>query len=266
MDRKAWPVVALVLAHVLEPVAMVLSAIAWDVPTGLLDPAGILIPSPRNLVLLLPFPLVGVAILFLRKWGLATAFLIQISALALHVQFQRGGVDTFPVWALATINLLDLAVVAYFFLSVVRTRYLVHWKASATQEGRTFDLVISNISERGALVLCRSAPVKADAPIHLDFEARKTAFSLEGEVRHHRGSGEVGVYGIQFRNLSYDQKLELKNLMWSLRSLHYRLYRADEPRLQMMLRILKSFFAFPPKNENLGTTATEEETEKKRAS
>lgn len=239
MERKPWPIVVLAIIHFLEPVFKILFySILWGMPVRRFLTYMQYQSSPLELFLFLAaFPLAGAAIIAVKKWSLPAFIAIQLVTLGGHIYYHSTAPNAFPLYLIISLTLMNLAVLTYFLLPAVRIayldpkirwweakpRYLVDWKAKATQGKSTVEVTVSNISEGGMFVQgpSKSAALAVEEPIRVEFNFVNTEMSVPGRIRHFSAGTGAPKYGIQFTDLSREEKSKLRKCARVLATLDY---------------------------------------------
>jgi hypothetical protein len=236
MQRKPWPIIILAFIHFVEPIAKIIFySILWKMPVSRFLTYMQYQSSPLELFLFLgAFPIAGVAILAVKKWSLPAFFLVQLVTLGGHIYYHTTAPKAFPIYLIVGLTVLNLLVVTYFLLPAVRIayldpkvrwweakpRFLVDWKGKAVQGKHNIDVTVSNISEGGMFfqTSSKSASLSIEEPIRVDFEFLNVPFSLPGRIRHYSAGSK---YGVQFTDLTSEQKKNLKTSARAIAKLDY---------------------------------------------
>ncbi len=251
MARKPWPIVILAMFHFLEPVFKILFySLLWDMPVSRFLTYMQYQSSFGELFLFLgAFPIAGFAILSVKKWSIPTFFLVQVITVAGHIYYHRVAPKAFPISLIVSVTVANLAVVTYFLMPAVRIayldprvrwweakpRYLVNLSAKAIQGKKSTEGNISNISEGGIFLTCTGkAALAVEEPITLQFDFLNLAMTVTGRIRHFSTGSGAHKYGIQFSDLTREQKTNMRRCIAVLGTLDYERQGGNEDAVESL--------------------------------
>lgn len=212
MKRRPWPLIILAVLHILAPVGnKMLSAYVSHMSFTNYVNIWWLKATPETLLTSLVLPAIaGVLILVCRRWSFVLYLATMAAILLLSIKASLTYGNSLAYLTVAGMTILDLLVVCYFMIPVVRSIYFdprMRWWETAQRfkleapvkfkaGGNEWTGTTANFSQTGLFIM--SADLPADgSTVEIELNYKDAVLKTTGTVIHHGQMNKLG-FGVQF--------------------------------------------------------------------
>lgn len=231
MKRRPWPLIILAVLHILSPFGnKILSAYVSHVSLSDYMKIWWLKASPEVMLTSLVLPMVaGVLILICRRWSFILYLALMATILILSIKASLTYGNSLAYLTVAGMTILDLLVVCYFMIPVVRSIYFdprMRWWETAPRfrleapvrylaNGTEWQGTSANFSETGLFIISENLPADGSV-IEIELVYKDVPLKTTGTVIHHGQMNKLG-FGVQFASVGPHRKQTqlLHNLLMS---------------------------------------------------
>lgn len=234
MNYKPWPIIVLAIFHFIEP----LTKISFFSLYYMISPLEVFLAEMRTgqiihiIEFFFLFPIAGLAIIKVKKWSIPLFIAIQVWVIIANWNYltflYNSGQNTMLGFFILFL-VINLAVVLFLLLPAVRIAYMdprVRWWEAKPryqitipcQVDKSHQAEILNISESGVFI-AENEKLETGSTISLDFNFYNQEFFLDAKVIHGFSINNKPGYGVQFLDLSKEEKLRLQRLLAAFEAL-----------------------------------------------
>ncbi len=212
MKRRPWPLIILAVLHILAPIGnKILSAYVSHMSFSNYVNIWWLKASPETLLTSLVLPaFAGILILVCRRWSFVLYLATMTAILLLSIKASLTYGNSLAYLTVAGMTILDLLVVCYFMIPVVRSIYFdprMRWWETAQRfkleapvtfrsEGNEWKGTTANFSQTGLFIISENLPADGSS-VEIELKHKDVVLKTTGTVIHHGQMNKLG-FGVQF--------------------------------------------------------------------